>query len=195
MKYLLPIIGVTLLVFVSFVMLANVTPTAKSETGDDKAIEKAISTTLLNMRDVGNYLIDDSNAKVVHTGRISDLTSDQKEYLKKKYSDNLKDFVSDNSPLIKRMEEIRQNILNDSSDSVSSIIDNGIFDFTFVSNEISGDSGKAEVSIVGWQKYITKTDSGKYKVVFPVGKTDLTCTLAKESGRSGCRSGPAATRF
>lgn len=181
-KFSIVIICVFLIAVTAVVLLTALAPAAKGETGEDAAIKEAISRTLLTMRDVGKFTIEDGSAKAMQTGKISDLTSTQKDYLKGAYSEKLRESLSEDSPLIKRLEVIRNNVLNSDAAQVSSTIDNGVFDFEFITKEIAGDSGKAEVWIVGWQKYITEMDTEEFKVVFPVSKTEVTCYFNKVDG-------------
>lgn len=181
-KISIGIISVLLIAITAFVVLTAISPDSKGETGDEDAIKEAISGTRLTMWDIGKYTIEDGTAKAMQTGKISDLTSAEKDYLRESYSQKLRESLSEDSPLISRFEEIRNNKLNSERTTVSSVIENGIFDFEFVTKEISDHSGKVEVCIVSWQKYIFETDSGSFRVVFPVSKDTVTCQVEKADG-------------
>jgi hypothetical protein len=156
----------------------------KSESGDDESIKNVISNALIIYQDIGNHDIKDNSDKAMKTGKTSDLTLTQKDQIKNNYNIKLDKYLSKDSSFKKKMKDTQDKALNNNIGVVSNVIESGVFSLSYKSKDINEDSKSAKVvaTAVIWQKFITEIAPGTFKVVFPVGKLDVTCNLVKEDG-------------
>jgi hypothetical protein len=165
----------------AFIILAVVglgcitSPQIKADDSVNTEIKNAIADSQITYASVGSYQSP--------TGRISDLSEEEKQIIKSEFSKRIRDVYAARANRIKQSEDTQNNILNSDPKLISNVIENGVFSVELNTKPIfEGDYVSIDATTVIWEKYITQREDSKFVVAFPVNKDRIYFKLEKVDG-------------